>query len=64
MKYFWVLGRMFQPDHDRAIRYLGTYDTLKAINRDIPKEPGLIKPDWCDKCGVFHIIRNESVPSK
>ena len=54
---YWILGKMFGQIHDRAIRYLGTIDALKVINRDIPKEPCLIQPTWCDKCSCFHITR-------
>lgn len=60
MKY-WVLGKFFADDHDRAIRYLGTIDCLKVMRNDIPKDGDKVSPEWCDKCGVFHLTRKDSI---
>jgi hypothetical protein len=59
MKSFWVLGKFFKDDHDRAIRYIGTTDAMRAIKRDVPKD-SKVGPEWCEKCQIFHIVRTET----
>lgn len=63
MTNYWVLGRMFKEDHDRAIRFEDPAVASRTIKNVIPKEPTRIRPEWCDKCGVYHIIREVQITS-
>lgn len=56
MKLYWVLGKLFDNNHDRAIRYIDLKTTNKVIKNDIPKEDK-IRADNCDRCNCYHIIR-------
>ena len=57
MKTYWAPGRRFSDVHWVALRYPSTtaaVDRMAAPN--FPKEEK-IKVEWCNDCGVFHIVR-------
>lgn len=57
---YWVLGRSFADNHDRAIRFPAPpSDTRrKQLNIPIDEKTGIV---WCDKCNSWHITRQSSV---
>lgn len=64
MTNYWVLGNLFKDDHDRAIRFNEPKSANKKIKNDIPKEPTRVRPEFCDKCNCYHIVREELVNGK
>lgn len=59
MRSYWILGNLFKDEHDRAFRYSAIGLANGRITKTIPKETNRIRPDWCDKCNCYHIIREE-----
>lgn len=61
MRTFWVTGRKFQDDHDRAIRFPDQVQAGKRMKKsDFPKE-ARHEVEYCDKCDAWHITRPEGI---
>jgi hypothetical protein len=57
MKLFWAPGRRFSDVHWVALRYPSTTAAVEKMEQpNFPKEAA-IKVDYCQECGVFHIVR-------
>lgn len=64
MMTFWVLGRRFADDHDRAIRFVDPpiHSESRRKRLGLPNDKS-INQTWCDKCSAWHATRMSKLPS-
>lgn len=54
---YWILGRRFEDNHDRAIRYVYPLSDTQRAKAGIPKD-SKVELKWCDRCSAYHFVRS------